>query len=139
MTDFDQTVSKIRRWETTLHAGRRAIEEKDYKEAENLLKKAVEQAGGLENDDPRLAKINRSFGDLFYENKKFETAEKYYKEVINVWETAFGDTYSGLVPVYENYADILGKLRKKDEAKVVAKKLAIINAKPPTWDMRSMS
>ena len=53
-------------WEQCVSAGRAALEERRYEEAEKLLKAAVEEAEGFGPRDPRLVTSLENLADLYH-------------------------------------------------------------------------
>lgn len=53
-------------WEQCMNAGRAALEERRYEEAEKLLKAAVEEAEGFGPRDPRLVASLQNLVDLYH-------------------------------------------------------------------------
>jgi predicted GNAT family N-acyltransferase len=53
-------------WEEHMNAGRAALEERRYEEAEKLLKAAVEEAEGFGPRDPRLVTSLENLADLYH-------------------------------------------------------------------------
>ena len=59
--DFSQTIKKTRPWEVLLSAGIQAAEEKEFSQAEDFYRRAMEDVKGNGAEDPRLAQIYESW------------------------------------------------------------------------------
>lgn len=129
MTEFDQTIVNFQRWEVSLRAGKKALAEGDYDEAERQLTAAMTQAGKLQSGDPRIANISCALADLYYRQNQFEKAEEQYKQVMEIWEATLGSDYEGLIPVLENYSKILHNFGRREESIAAMNKVDKIRAK----------
>ncbi len=128
--EFEQTIINVRRWEVCYQSGRRAIDSGNFDEAEKHLQMALQEAGKLGQNDPRIANIHNSLGELYFIQKAYDKAIKHYEIVIEVWEKTLGKEYAGLVEVLENYAEILTKLNRADEAENARKRAKSIQENP---------
>ena len=114
--DFERTLEGVQRWEVFFKCGKEALEEGDYEDAELQLKRALKSAGKYGDEDPRLANIHNALAELYGRQERYETAEKHYRKVIEIWEKSLGPNYSGLIEVLGKYAGILNQLDRAEEA-----------------------
>jgi TonB family protein len=77
-------------WESTISSGRRALEGRDFEQAESQLQQALAQARGFSENDPRrvqslmeLAKLHRARGD-------YARPETLYREADPIAQQAWG-------------------------------------------------
>ncbi len=113
---FDQTIVNLNRWEVVFRVGKRALADGDLEEAEEQLLAALQDASKMGAGDPRVANINNSLAELYLKLEKYEEAETNFKQVITVWESTLGPSYTGLIDVLDNYAVALDKLGRGAEA-----------------------
>ncbi len=111
----DQTLIRRKPWERNLKAGKQAMKNGEYDEAERLLKLALTEVAKFGTDDPRAGNICGTLATLCTKQGKVAEAEHFYNEVIQIWEAAFGKDYSGLVDVFDSYAQFLYKQDRKEE------------------------
>ncbi len=121
--DFEKTIISRKPWESSFKAGKIAIKKGEFSRAEEAFKKALAEAGKFGDDNPRLGNIHSALGDLYLKQKKYGESEQAYKAVIAIWENTLGSEYSGLIEIYENYADVLTHLDRADEAKKIKAEL----------------
>ncbi len=124
--EFEQTIVNVRRWEIYFRNGKRASEAGNFAEAEDQFNQALNEAAKFGEGDPRLANIHNSLADAYGKDNKPDLAEPHYRRVIDIWESALGPDYSGLVDVLENYGKILKALNRESDAKEALDRAAAI-------------
>src|ERR1700694_5243550 len=78
------------RWQVYQDDGTRALEKRQYADAEKQWKKALEIAEGFGAQDPRLGTSLNSLGRLYASHGRYAEAEPLYAKALAVWESAWG-------------------------------------------------
>lgn len=96
----------------------------DYVEAESSYKKALtirEQRLGLNH--PRTASTYYHLAQLYVTMERFEEAEVFYRNALSIWEHTFGPDHSTVIRILGQYASLLRKLSRVNEAQQLEARL----------------
>ena len=78
------------RWDQAIAAGERALEARDYDQAEALFQAALDQTAGFGSDDPRKAKALVHMARLYRAQGDFAKPETIYRDALDAAEAAHG-------------------------------------------------
>jgi tetratricopeptide (TPR) repeat protein len=67
-------------------------------------------------EDRSTARSLKGLADLYKAQGKFEKAEPFYRQALSIWEKVLGLEYAEPAGVLENYADLLRKMNREEEA-----------------------
>jgi tetratricopeptide (TPR) repeat protein len=90
--------SMEKKWEETQKAGTDALDANKYWIAEPLLKQSVVKAGAFGMKDLRLAKSMGELGRLYTIRGRFDAAEPYLEEEVNIKQAALGLDNDVVIP-----------------------------------------
>jgi len=77
-------------WEKNISAGRKAVQQVDYAEAERLFLAALEEAEKLGLQDPRLATSLLALGEVYHFQGRHAQAEPLYQRSLAIREKSLG-------------------------------------------------
>ncbi|MBK7837542.1 MAG: tetratricopeptide repeat protein [Candidatus Obscuribacter sp.] len=80
-------------------------------------------------DHPKVAESLNNLGWLYHQNGNHARAESLYKRAIEIWERALGPDHSFVAACLENYADLLRKTNRGNEAVSLDQRVKEIRSK----------
>ena len=125
--------AKHDRWENSIQAGEKAFQEKRYAEAEELYLTALKEAENFGPQEPHLVQTATLLAQLYRKQDKHGEAEPLFQRALAAQEKALGPRHPYLATSLENYADILGKTKRKAEAQEVKARAKAIQATQKRW------
>ncbi len=78
------------RWDQAISAGERALEARDYEQAETQFQAALDQTAGFSSTDPRRAKTLARMARLYRAQGDFAKPETIYRDALAAAEAAHG-------------------------------------------------
>ena len=102
----------------------------DYERAEPLFRRALmifEKALGPEN--PAVATSLRHLAKLYVSKGEYERSEGLYQRALIIEEKALGPEHSSLVIILDDYADLLSKMHRPNDAAKLKKRAEAIKQK----------
>ncbi len=121
-------------WETYNQAGGEAYEKGNYAEADKQWSAAVKIAEEFSLEDPRLAINLNNLAVLYRAQGKYAEAEQLHQRSLAIYEKARGPDHPDVATVLENYADLLSKTGRADEAAKMEARAQAIRAKQSEQD-----
>ncbi len=67
-------------------------------------------------EDRSTARSLKGLADLYKDQGKFEKAEPLYQQALSIWEKVLGLEYPEAAEVLDDYADLLRKMNREEEA-----------------------
>ena len=103
-------------------AGQQAMGQGKFANAEEQFKLALQEAEQAGPKDPKLPSALNMLANCYKQQGKFAEAEPLYKRAIEVKERAVGPFAKDLIPLYDNYANLLRASGREAEAQKWEKK-----------------
>jgi len=101
----------------------------DYAQAEIQFREALAiREQRLGQDHPRTAFIYDSLARLYASQKRYEEAELLYNKTLTIYERTFGPEHPFVADSLEQYASVLRKLKKEQQANEAEKRARQIKA-----------
>lgn len=121
-------------WKTYSDSGKRAYEHGDFVEAEKLFKSALKEAENLQ-DNELIAKTNDFLGGLYFQQKKYNDAEKFFLKSIEVWEQLGAKDSDEVTYPLSNLGLAYDEQKKYDKAEEVLRRAITIREKTKNPDI----
>ena len=103
-------------WETYTAAGDKAYHKGNYPEAEKQWVAAFTEAEGFEPQDPRLATSLNNLGEVYRLQRRYAAAEPQHKRALAIREKVLDSEHPDVAQSLENYAALLRKTGRGNEA-----------------------
>jgi tetratricopeptide (TPR) repeat protein len=84
--------------------------------AHQVLEQARERLQPSANRHPDVAKSLNNLAALYYNQGQYAKAKPLYQRALAIWEEALGPEHPALAKALENYAHLLRKMRRREEA-----------------------
>lgn len=99
-------------------------------QAEKYFLRAIEAWNAVRGDTSfRLIEIHQNMARMYFASREYEKAAEYYAKVLEAQEKRFGPDSGQVVLTLWAYADTLKRLKRKDEAKALEKRVKEIEKK----------
>ncbi len=116
-------------YDATMAAGKEALDQGRYAEAEKLLLAAVGEAESFGPQDVRLGASLNSLALLYNAQGKYAEAEPLFKRSLSIWEKALGPDHPNVATTLENYAGLLRETAREGEADKLEARAKAIRSK----------
>ncbi len=121
-------------WETYSDSGKRAYGRGNYVEAERLFKAALKEAENLQ-DNELIAKSNDFLGGLYFQQKKYDEAEKFFLKSIEIWEQLGAKDSDEITYPLSNLGLAYAEQKKYDKAEEILRRAIAIREKTRNPDI----
>src|SRR6185369_75287 len=103
---------------------------KDYSRAESLYQRALAiLENSLPQTDPTLATFMKRLGKVYVGKGEYAHAQLLYQRALQVEEKALGSDHVVIASTLEDYADLLSKMNRLDEAQELRARIKLIRGK----------
>ncbi|MGI9450945.1 MAG: tetratricopeptide repeat protein [Geminicoccaceae bacterium] len=93
-------------WEGLINAGRTALQQDKFSDAERYFEQALETAEKFQPGDPRLGRSLNNLAAVYYKQKDYDRAEPLMRRSLGVLEEALGPRNSDVAQTKKNLAAI---------------------------------
>ncbi len=118
-----------RSWEEYNDAGREAMEQARYAEAEELYLAALKEAESFGGQDTRLVRPLNDLAELYRVQGKYAEAEPLFQRSLAIREKALGREHPHVAIILENYASLLREMDRNEEAEKLEERARAIRGK----------
>ena len=114
-------------WEGLINAGRNALQQRNYSEAERHFESALETAESFPSGDPRLGKSYNNLAAVYYAQEDYERAEPLMRRALAQLQETLGPNDSEVAQTMKNLAALYYLQGDRQEAEELLKQsLAIL-------------
>ncbi len=104
------------RWETEMHKGQMAIEQKQFARAEKRFKTALKEAERTGQSHRHWAEALDQLAEVYIAQRKYAEAESLYERAVNARGKKPDSSYAGLAQNFDNLGDLYSADKKPNEA-----------------------
>jgi len=108
-------------WEGLITAGRNALQQKSYVEAENHFEAALEEAERFSSSDPRLGRSYNNLAAVYYAQKDYERAEPLMRRALAQLRDSQGPRDTEVAQTMKNLAALYYLQGNRSEAEALLK------------------
>ena len=113
-------------WDDYMEAGRQALQQRRYAEAETQFKFALKEAEKFEEPDARRASSLHSLANAYHSQKKYSEAGQLFQRVLELQQKALGPEDLSVGRVLHNLAKVYSEQAKHVEAEQAYKRAVAI-------------
>ncbi|HSE58604.1 MAG TPA: tetratricopeptide repeat protein, partial [Nitrospiraceae bacterium] len=118
-----------RSWEETLAAGQRALEQRNYAEAERQFRAAVEKAEAFGQEDRRVAVSLSQLADVYAAQRRYVEAEPVYGRALAIYQVVHGEDHPDVAAMLNNLGVVHRLHGQFSEAEPLLKRALAIKEK----------
>lgn len=108
-------------WEGLITAGRAALQQQNYAEAERHFESALETAESFSSDDPRLGKSFNNLAAVYYAQEDYARAEPLMRRALGQLREALGPENTEVAQTMKNLAALYFLQGNRSEAEALLK------------------